>query len=201
MKTPLKDKQGNELNVSQVISTGRTRIFHYFLDFELLLLWITGYIPLHFVRRFVYKLSGLSMGNKSTIHMGARFYNPKHISIGDGTIVGDHVFLDGRAPLTIGNHTSLASQVMIYNSEHDLTDETFKAIEAPVTIGDYVFIGPRAIILPGVSIGDGAVVAAGAVVTKDIAPRMIVGGVPAKEISQRKLDSYAYRLGRFRLFQ
>jgi acetyltransferase-like isoleucine patch superfamily enzyme len=55
--------------------------------------------------------------------------------------------------------------------------------------------------LPGVTIGDGAVVAAGAVVTKDVPARMIVGGVPAKEIAPRKLETYAYRLGRFRLFQ
>lgn len=201
MNTPLKDKQGNELSVSEVLSKGQTRILHYFLDFELLLLWIIGYVPLHFVRRFSYKLAGISIGKKSTIHMGARFYKPSLISIGEGTIVGDHAFLDGRARLTVGNHTSIASQVMIYNSEHDLSNVSFAAIEAPVKIGDYVFIGPRAIILPGVTIGDGAVVAAGAVVTKDVAPRMIVGGVPAKEIAPRKLETYAYRLGRFRLFQ
>jgi maltose O-acetyltransferase len=179
----------------------KNRIIHYFLDFELLLLWIIGYVPFHFVRRFSYKLAGISIGKKSTIHMGARFYKPSLISIGEGTIVGDHAFLDGRAPLTIGNHTSIASQVMIYNSEHDLSNESFAAIEAPVNIGNYVFIGPRAIILPGVTIGDGAVVAAGAVVTKDVPARMIVGGVPAKEIAPRKLETYIYRLGRFRLFQ
>jgi maltose O-acetyltransferase len=201
MKTPFTDKHGNTLEASQLFGKIKNRIIHYFLDFELLLLWIIGYVPFHFVRRFSYKLAGISIGKKSTIHMGARFYKPNLIAIGEGTIVGDHAFLDGRAPLSIGNHTSIASQVMIYNSEHDITHQDFAAIEAPVNIGNYVFIGPRAIILPGVTIGDGAVVAAGAVVTKDVPARMIVGGVPAKEIAPRKLETYAYRLGRFRLFQ
>lgn len=201
MQTPLKDKHGRELSFGEASIKIKNRCFHYALDLELLVLWIVGYIPFHVVRRLAYRLCGMTIGKKSTLHMGARFYNPKHISIGEGTIVGDHVFLDGRTQLTIGNHTSIASQVMIYNSEHDVADPAFGAIEAAVSIGSYVFIGPRAIILPGVSIGDGAVVAAGAVVTKDVPARTIVGGVPAKEIGHRQLDTYTYRLGRFRLFQ
>ncbi len=133
--------------------------------------------------------------------MGARFYLPQNISIGEGTIIGDHVFLDGRAKLTIGKQVDMASQVMIYNSEHDLSDPKMKAIEEPVTIGDYVFIGPRAIILPGVKIGKGAVVAASAVVTKDVPEGAIVGGVPAKLIGERPLKNPSYTLGRARLFQ
>jgi len=77
----------------------------------------------------------------------------------------------------------------------------FKAVNAPVEIEDYVFIGPRVIILPGVKVGRGAVVAAGAVVTKDVEPMAIVGGVPAKEIGKRELAELNYKLGRARLFQ
>ena len=90
---------------------------------------------------------------------------------------------------------------MIYNSEHDLEKEDFSARLEPVEIGDYVFIGPRAIILPGVKIGKGAVIGAGAVVTKDVPDFAIVGGVPAKVIGERKNKSLHYRLGRARLFQ
>ncbi|MBU1200633.1 acyltransferase [Patescibacteria group bacterium] len=133
--------------------------------------------------------------------MGARFYQPNNIKIGEGTIIGDHAFLDGRARLEIGSHVDIASQVMIYNSQHDLDSETLKAKEEPVKIGDYCFIGPRAIILPGVTLGKGAVVAAGAVVTKSVPAGTMVGGVPAKEIKDRKLKTYNYRLGRPRLFQ
>ncbi|MGB9707413.1 MAG: acyltransferase, partial [Microgenomates group bacterium] len=83
----------------------------------------------------------------------------------------------------------------------DINDANFKAIEAPVYIEDYVFIGPRAIILPGVKIGKGAVVAAGAVVTKDVPPFAIVGGVPAKIIGERKNKQLSYKLGRARWFR
>ena len=196
-----KDKNGNELTFAQAYPKIINRIYHMWLDFVLFLLTCVGYIPFHSVRLFFYSLAGMNIGSSSRIHMWARFYEPKNIRVGEGTILGDHVFLDGRAPLTIGNHTSIASEVLIYNSEHDIEDENFSAREEAVSIGDYVFIGPRAIILPGVTIGDGAIVAAGAVVTKNVEPHSVVGGVPAKPIGERKRKEHNYRLGRARLFQ
>lgn len=184
-----------------MINKTKRRIKAVFLEFELMVLRWAGHIPSHIVRRLVYRLSGIKIGKGSAIHMWLNFFNPEGVVIGEDTIVGDHCFLDGRNRLKIGSHTDIASQVLIYNSEHDLSDENFKAITAPVEIGDYVFIGPRAIILPGVRIGDGAVVAAGAVVTKDVEPFKIVGGVPAKEIGERKLENPHYKLGRAALFQ
>lgn len=177
------------------------RIEAIVLEFCLMLLRWTGNIPSHTLRKFVYKLSGMKIGKGSVVHMWANFFDPNGISIGEDTIIGDHCFLDGRDQLKIGSHTDIASQVLIYNSEHDINDENFKAITALVEIGDYVFIGPRAIILPGVKIGDGAIIAAGAVVTKDVDPFKIAGGVPAKEISERELKDPHYRLGRPALFQ
>ncbi|NMC77699.1 MAG: acyltransferase, partial [Candidatus Methanofastidiosa archaeon] len=159
------------------------------------------HVPSHMFRKLFYIFSGIKIGKGSTIHMWANFFNPEGISIGEDTIIGDHVFLDGRAPLKIGNHVDIASYVMIYNSEHDIESTTFSAIDAPVEIGDYVFIGPRAIILPGVKVGNGAIIAAGAVVTKDVDSFSVVGGVPAKVIGERKNHDLHYRLGRARLFQ
>lgn len=197
----MKDKNGKILTGGQVVKKALNRLFNYFLDFWLMILTIVGCIPFHTVRKIFYWLSGMKLSPTSTIHMWARFYNPSGITIGQDTIVGDHAFLDGRDRLQIGNHVDIASEVMIYNSEHDLTAEDFVATLAPVQIGDYVFIGPRAIILPGVKIGKGAVVAAGAVVTKDVPEFAIVGGVPAKEIGERANKNLNYRLGRARLFQ
>ena len=115
--------------------------------------------------------------------------------------MGINSFLDGRDKLTIGDHVDIASDVMIYNSEHDLDSPDFSARTEPVSIGDYCFIGPRVIILPGVNIGKGAIVGAGAVVTKDVENFAIVGGVPAKVIGERKNKNPNYILGRARLFQ
>ncbi len=196
-----KDKMGRALSRPVVIQKVINRIKNYFLDFELMLLRWVGYIPCHETRRFFYRLTGIKIGQGSVIHMWANFFNPRGIEIGEDTIVGGHCFLDGRAKLKIGSHVAIASQVLIYNSEHDIHSEDMQPIEEPVEIEDYVFIGARAIILPGVKIGKGGVVAAGAVVTKDVAPGKIVGGVPAREIGERKIKDFHYRLGRARLFQ
>jgi maltose O-acetyltransferase len=201
MKSFFKDKHGKNLSWSEALSKITNRFYNYFLDFELMLLRWVGHIPFHSIRKFFYRISGIKIGKGSTIHMWASFFDPKNIIIGQDSIIGDHIFLDGRDTIKIGSHTDIASSVMIYNSEHDLSDEEFRAICAPVEIGDYCFIGPRSIILPGVKIGKGAVVAAGAVVTKDVGDFEIVGGVPAKVIGERKIKKLNYRLGRARLFQ
>lgn len=194
-----RDRNGQPLTISQVLQKGVNRVFNIFLDLELYLLSLVGHIPSHITRKFFYALAGMKI--KGTLHMWARFYQPRNISIGHDTIIGDHAFLDGRAKLHIGNHVDIASEVMIYNSEHDLEAADFASTLDIVEIGDYVFIGPRVIILPGVKIGRGAVVGAGAVVTKDVPEFAIVGGVPAKEIGERKNKDLKYHLGRARLFQ
>src|SRR4030042_5209442 len=196
-----KDKTGRNLTPGQAQKKVFNRIYNYILDFELMVLRWVGCIPSHLFRKSFYRLAGVSIGKGSAVHMWANFFEPGGIKIGEDTIIGDHAFLDGRAPLSIGNHVDIASSVMIYNSEHDLEKEDFSARVEPVEIADYVFIGPRVVILPGVKVGKGAVIAAGAVVTKDILDFTIVGGVPAKEIGERKNRNPNYVLGRARLFQ
>lgn len=197
----LKDKKGKPLSKAEIVEKTVRRLKNYCLDFELMLLYGVGWVPSHYCRRFFYGLAGMKIGKGSAIHTGLRFFQPAGIEIGEDTIVGFGCFLDGRAKLIIGSHVDIASEVMIYNSEHDINSEGFEAKEEPVQIEDYVFIGPRAIILPGVKIGCGAVAAAGAVVTGDVEPFSIVGGVPAKKIGERKLKNPNYRLGRARWFQ
>jgi len=197
----IKDKNGRELTWTQFVNKVINRFFNVGLEFGVFILHLTGKIPSHCLRKFIYSLAGMKIGKGTIIHMEARFYDPRRIEIGEDTIIGEGAVLDGRDQLKIGSHTAIASQVMIYNSEHDINDKYFTPILDRVIIGDYVFIGPRVIILPGVKIGKGAVVAAGAVVSKDVSPFSIVGGVPAKIIGERKTRNLNYRLGRSRLFR
>jgi len=198
----MKDRTGKNLSSREVAKKAANRAFNIIIDLELLILnFVSCTVPFHSIRKLFYRAAGVKIGKNSFIHMGARFYLPRGVSIGDGTVIGDHCFMDGRASLKIGNNVDIASDVMIYNSEHDINSEGFDPIEEPVEIEDYVFVGPRVIILPGVKIGKGAVAGAGAVVTKNVAPFKVVGGVPAKEIGERKNKNPNYKLGRARLFQ
>lgn len=201
MILPIKDKNGKNLTVNQFIKKLIARIKNIFLEFEVFLLHLVGLVPSHHFRRFFYRLAGIKIGKGSTVHMGCRFYDPKNIQIGEDSIVGEFAILDGRDKLIIGNHVAIATNVMIFNSQHEINDEYFCPSLAPVFIEDYVFIGPGVIIQPGVKIGKGGIVAAGAVVTKDVPPYAIVGGVPAKIIGERKLKNFHYKLGRARWFR
>lgn len=196
-----RDKTGKTLTTGQLFAKVINRIKNILLELGVYFLHCVGFVPSHSFRRFFYRLSGVKIGRGSTIHTGARFYDPKNISIGQDSIIGEDAVLDGRAAITIGDHVDIASEVMIYNSEHDINDENFMPTDQPVVIKNYVFIGPRSIILPGVTIGEGAIVAAGCVVTKDVPPYAVVGGVPAKVIGERKLKTLDYKLGRARLFR
>jgi maltose O-acetyltransferase len=90
--------------------------------------------------------------------------------------------------LTLGRNVSISEGVMIFSLEHDPNSATFENRGAPVVIHDRVFIGARAIILPGVTLGEGAIAAAGSVVTHDVPPYTIVGGVPAHPIGTRQTE-------------
>jgi len=202
MITPFTDKYGKQLSAPEAAGKITNRLSSIWLEFVTgFLWWFVAEVPIHHFRRFFYRLAGMKIGKGSTIHMRVRVYDPRQIKIGNDTIIGERVVLDGRAPLTIGDHVDIATNAMIFNSHHDIQSEDFRPIEKANTIEDYVFIGPNAIILPGVTIGRGAVVAAGAVVTKDVPSMEVVAGVPAQSIGQRHVKELNYRLGRARWFQ
>lgn len=147
---------------------------------------IIGMVPSHRVRLFFYRsVFGVAIGSMTSIHRACRFYRPSGVSIGTSTVINRGVLLDGRSGLRIGNNVSVSEDVKLLTLEHDPDSATFEWRGAPMVIEDFAFIGTSAIVLPGVTIGLGAVIAAGAVVTRDVAPYSIVGGVPAKPIGSR----------------
>lgn len=145
------------------------------------------YVPFHFFRKIIIKTQFKSVGKNTNFLMGVEFRNPKNISIGNNSAVNKKVLLDGRGgQLTIGNNVDIAQETNIWTLEHDVHDDHHTDIGADVIIEDYVWIASRVTVLPGVTIGKGAVVAANSVVTKDVLPMAIVGGIPAKVIGKRK---------------
>lgn len=176
-------------------------IYYRGLDFLLFLATLVGKVPSHTVRLLFYKtILRMRIGKGSSIHWGARFFDPWKIVIRDHSIIGNDVFLDGREEIHIGSDVNIAAEVAIFTLEHNPDDPHFGTQGGPVEIGDYVVIGSRAMILPNVKIGEGAVVAAGAVVTKDVEPYTMVGGVPAKFIRYRN-RGLRYELEYRRWFQ
>ena len=155
---------------------------------RLFLYWIST-IASHHIRDFFYKYVYLvDMGKGAVIYYGTEIRKPTSLKIGDGSIIGDNAILDARCGIKIGCDVNLSSNVSIWSLQHDHRDPQFRCTPdhyGPVVIGDRAWIGPNTLILPRVTIGEGAVVAGGAVVTKDVPPFTIVGGIPAKEIGHR----------------
>ena len=175
--------------------------FHDFEgDARLLALTGVGYVPSHRVRGAAYRRVGVELHPTSSLHWRARFFAPERLRVGAHTTLGNDGFYDARDGITIGENVNVAAEVRIFTREHDVQSPDFAEIGAPVVIDDYVYIGTRVTILPGVHIGEGAVVASGAVVTRDIEPFTIVGGVPAVRIGDRTHDLH-YHLGYAKRFQ
>lgn len=149
-----------------------------------------GHIPLHGFRRWFYRLF-FPIGKNSTLMMGLKLRKMQGLQIGHTTNINPHCMLDTRGgQISIGNYVDIAPEVNIWTLEHDFQDPGFRSSGGSVTIGDYAWICNRAIILPGVRIGEGAVVAAGAVVTKDVEDWTVVGGIPAKPIAKRNPNQH-----------
>ena len=140
-------------------------------------------------------MAGMTIGQGSHIYQGAEIRSPAGVVIGQNSSIGHHAVLDGRGGLTIGDSVNLSSGVWIWTVEHQINSPTFAAESSPVVFEDYVWLSCRVTVLPGVTVGKGAVVAAGAVVTEDFEAYSIVAGVPAKKIGER-IKNLNYRLNR-----
>ena len=163
-------------------------IFHFLLNFVMA-------VPVHFIRKKSLKFLLKYQGKHNVFCRHVEIRSPYRVSVGDYSVINKHVLLDGRGgQLTIGANVDIAQEVNIWTEQHDYDDPMYGNKGGNVIIDDYVWIASRATILPGVHIGRGAVVASGAVVTKDVPPLAIVGGVPAKILKYRK-DCMKYKLG------
>lgn len=145
--------------------------------------------PSHRIRNFIYRhVCGMHLAENAVVYYGAEVRQPSNIWIGKNSIIGDNAILDGRNGIKVGDNVCFASNVRIWTEQHDHRDPWFRCEtqeHGPVVIDNRAWIGSHTIILHSVHIGEGAVVAAGAVVTKDVEPYTIVAGIPARKVGDR----------------
>lgn len=144
------------------------------------------------VRYYGLRLCRMNIAENVRFYQGFHIRAPHQITIEDHVTIGPKCLLDGRRGLHICHHAVIAYDAIIWTLNHDYNDMHFCAWGGKVEIGPYAWICSRSIILPGIKIGEGAVVASGAVVTKDVPPYAVVGGVPARVIGQRERKDYDY---------
>lgn len=149
-------------------------------------------IPSRHIKNFALRSLGVNMSRNVKFYNGFSIRDPKKLIIEDGVSIGPKVLLDARCGLTIRRNAVIAYDAVIWTLNHDYNDVHFCGKGAPVEIGAFSWICSRSIILPGIRIGEGAIVASGAIVTKDVEPYAIVAGIPARVIGHREKKDYDY---------
>lgn len=166
---------------------------------------IVCYIPSIVIRNYYYRrVCKIKMNKTVNIQMKCYIYNSSgDFLIGDNTVINRRCTLDRRGGLHIGKNVNISAESAIYTAGHILDSPTFADYLKPVVIGDHSWIGTRAIIMPGVEIGIGAVVLPGSIVTRNVPALHIVGGAPAKFLKERGLtfDQLKYNPAWYPLFQ
>ena len=143
-----------------------------------------GWLTPRIVRTGIYRLAGMDVRNVG-VFTGCTFVGEALVSIGARTFINRACYFEAVGPITIGDDTLVGMNVMFATSSHPFDDSgqfDVRAEGLPITVGDRCWIGTRVVVLPGVTIGDDVVVAAGAVVTRDCASGGLYAGVPARRL-------------------
>lgn len=155
-----------------------------------------GRVPCHTYRKFMLKyFFQMNICEDVLLYGGFEIRSPWNVYLGRGTIIGHAAILDGRNGIIIGKNVNLSTGVWIWTEQHDLQDPDFADNDkgGTVVIDDRAWISSRTTILPKVHVGEGAVLAAGAVAVKDLDPFTVYGGIPAKKIKGRNTNlSYEF---------
>lgn len=144
--------------------------------------------PLHQWRSFILRLFGAQVGKGVHVYPKVKIWAPWNISFGDECGVANGAILYSQGQITIGKRAVISQGAHIVAGTHDYTKPGFPLIIKPVYIGDHVWVATEAFIHPGITIGEGSVIGARAVVTKDMPAWMVCAGHPCKPIKERILE-------------
>lgn len=139
------------------------------------------------LRIFALRLFGATVYGRPFVFSSARIYAPFNLEIYDGVCIGPRTNIYNLGRLVLRERCVVSQEAMLCGGTHDLSSRRLPLLVGDTEVGQDVFVGARALILPGVNLGEGSVVGAGAVVTKDVEPWTVVGGNPAKFIKKREL--------------
>ncbi|MEN1678042.1 MAG: WcaF family extracellular polysaccharide biosynthesis acetyltransferase [Planctomycetota bacterium] len=151
-----------------------------------LLLFETGLCPPPGPKTWLLRKFGAKIGKGVMLKPGVRIKYPWRLEVGDYSWIGEQVWIDSIVNVRIGSHVCISQDVYFCTGSHDHTRELFDLIPGEIVVDDGAWVAARSTLLPHVTVGANAVVAAGAVVSKDVPPAAIVGGVPAKVIGERQ---------------
>jgi len=149
---------------------------------------ILPHIPFWSIRKWYFRRIRMVIGKRSFIMKNNYIMTPNHLRIGDFTHINRGCLIDCRGGVSIGDNVSVSYNVSIISGSHDIDSKNFMGKYLPIKIEDNVWLGAGCTILQGITVGKGAVISAGSVVTKDVPEYTIVGGIPAKEIRKRRKD-------------
>jgi putative colanic acid biosynthesis acetyltransferase WcaF len=141
--------------------------------------------PLNKWRLFWLKLFGCKIDGMPFVHQRARIAVPWNLVLRDRACLGDRTNAYSLGVIEINNEATIAQEAYLCSATHDFSDGNTPLATAKITIGENVFIGARAFVMPGINIGDGAVIGACSIVTQDIAPNVICAGNPCRPIKPR----------------
>jgi putative colanic acid biosynthesis acetyltransferase WcaF len=150
--------------------------------------FINTYLPVPVsVKRFVLTIFGAKIGRHVTIKPKVNIKYPWFLTVGDFTWIGEKVWIDNLTMVTLGTNVCLSQECYLLTGNHDYTRSTFDLIVRPVMIEDGGWIGAKAVVCPGVTVGSHAVLAVNSVATTDLDPYMIYQGNPAKAVKRRDI--------------
>lgn len=161
------------------------------------LLWNIVYItlfrisprPMHAWRAMLLRLFGARLGPDCHIYPKAVIWAPWNLRCEDVVAVADEAIVYNPSPITLRSHSTVSQQAYLCGATHDYDDPAFPMTSAPIDIGRYAWVCARATVLPGITIGDGAVLGLGSVASRDLEPWTVYAGLPAKKIKERKKHS------------
>ena len=141
--------------------------------------------PLHAWRSFLLRAFGATMGKACHVYPAARIWAPWNLFCGYQATIADGAIVYNPKPVTLGSHTIISQDAYLCGATHDYEDPNFPLISFEISIGDFAWVCARATVQPGVSIGEGAVLALGAIATHDLDPWSVYAGIPARKIKNR----------------